>query len=137
YCTIVIVLSLGDTGWTQLVLAGLVIYALPIIDTTLAIARRKVSGKRISDADDQHLHHMLKRALGVKGAVLALYAIAGGFAALGVLMSLERARVVYSIAFVFAAFIVVIAIKIAHRKQLEEQTVALTSRHRSRAPAHP
>jgi hypothetical protein len=58
-----------------LVLAGLIIYAIPIIDTVLAIIRRKLAGKSISDADDQHLHHMLKRSLGVKGAVLTLYAI--------------------------------------------------------------
>ena len=36
YCTIVNVLLLGDTGKTPLVLAGMVIYAIPIIDTVLA-----------------------------------------------------------------------------------------------------
>jgi UDP-GlcNAc:undecaprenyl-phosphate GlcNAc-1-phosphate transferase len=121
FCTIVIILMLGDRGQTHLVFAGLIIYAIPIIDTVLAIIRRKLAGKSISDADDQHLHHMLRRALGVKGAVFALYGIGAGFALLGVMMSLERARVVYSIALVFAAFIVVTAIKIARRKQIEEQ----------------
>lgn len=121
YCTIVIVLSLGDTGWTQLVLAGLVIYALPIIDTTLAIARRKVSGRRISDADDQHLHHMLRRALGVKGAVLALYVIAGGFAVLGVALSQGRGRVTYALTLIFAAFIGVTSFKVARKEQIERE----------------
>jgi UDP-GlcNAc:undecaprenyl-phosphate GlcNAc-1-phosphate transferase len=128
YCTIVIVLSLGDTGWTQLVLAGLVIYALPIIDTTLAIARRKVSGKKISDADDQHLHHMLKRALGVKGAVLALYVIAGGFAALGVALSEGRGRVTYAITLMFAAFIGVTSFKVARREQIEREAAAFDAK---------
>ncbi len=113
YSTIVIVLSLGDTGKTHLVLAGLIIYAVPMIDTSLAIVRRKVSGKSISDADDQHLHHMLKRALGVKGAVLVLYGIAALFAVLGVALSEGRGRVTYALALVFAAFIGVTSFKIA------------------------
>ncbi len=121
FVTIVIVLTLGDTGKTHLVLAGLIIYAVPIIDTTLAIIRRKVSGKKISDADDQHLHHMLKRALGVKGAVLALYGIAAGFGVLGVALSEGRGRVTYALALVFAAFIGVTSFKIARREQIEKQ----------------
>jgi UDP-GlcNAc:undecaprenyl-phosphate GlcNAc-1-phosphate transferase len=141
FCTIVIILTLGDRGQTPLVFAGLIIYAIPIIDTVLAIIRRKLSGKPLSAADDQHLHHMLKRALGVKGAVLTLYAIGSGFAVLGILMSLERARVVYSIALIFAAFIVVTAIKIARRQQIEEQAKYFAAgRHRLRPeepPARP
>jgi UDP-GlcNAc:undecaprenyl-phosphate GlcNAc-1-phosphate transferase len=128
YCTIVIILSLGDTGKTPLVVAGLIIYAIPIIDTTLAIARRKVSGKKISDADDQHLHHMLKRSLGVKGAVLALYAIGIGFAALGIGLTEGRARVTYSLTVVFAAFIGVTAFKIARQKQIAEQATKYDAR---------
>lgn len=117
FCTIVIVLTLGDTGRTDLVLAGLIIYLIPIIDTSLAIVRRKLAGKSISDADDQHLHHMLKRALGVKGAVLALYGIAAGFAILGITLSEGRARVTYALTLVFVAFIGVTAFKIARRNQ--------------------
>jgi UDP-GlcNAc:undecaprenyl-phosphate GlcNAc-1-phosphate transferase len=125
--TIVIVLMLGDQGQTKLVVAGLIIYAIPIIDTVLAIVRRKLAGKSISDADDQHLHHMLKRALGVKGAVFALYGIATVFAGLGLAMSIGRARVIYAIALVIASFVGVTAIKIARKKQLEEHALRLTA----------
>ncbi|MDX2147842.1 MAG: MraY family glycosyltransferase [Planctomycetota bacterium] len=122
FTTVVIILTLGNEGQTQLVLAGLIIYAVPIIDTTLAIVRRKLARKKMSDADSDHLHHMLKRALGVKGAVLSLYAIAGAFATLGVLLSEGRARVIYLLALVFASYIGVVAIKTARRKAIEEQT---------------
>ena len=121
YCTIVLVLMLGDTGKTHLVLAGLIIYAIPIIDTTLTIVRRKMSGRSISSADDQHLHHILKRALGVKGAVFVLYGIGIGFAGLGYLLSEGRQRVIYALVVVFAAFIAVIALKVGRRDQLERQ----------------
>ncbi len=63
-------------------------------------------------------------ALGVKGAALTLYAIGTGFATLGVALSLGRARVVYVLAFMFAAFIGVTAIKIARKKQIEEAAAA-------------
>lgn len=123
FTTIVIVLTLGDRGQTQFVIAGLVIFAIPIIDTVLAIVRRKLAGKSLSQADDQHLHHMLKRHLGVKGAVFTLYGIGAGFAVLGVLMSLWRARVIYAIALVFASYIAVIAIKVARRQQIESAPI--------------
>ncbi len=125
FMTITIIMTLGDTGQTNLVLAGLVVYAVPIIDTSLAIARRKLAGKKISEGDSDHLHHMLKRSIGVKGAAFALYGLGIGFAILGVLMTLERARVTYVLVLVMASFIVVIAFKNARRKQFEEQAQRL------------
>lgn len=135
FCTCAIILSLGDTGKTFLVLAGLMIYAVPIIDTSLAIVRRKMEGKSISSADDQHLHHMLKRALGVKGAVLSLYGIAAAFAAMGAGITLLRARIIYVLAMVLAAFIGVTAIKIARKKTIEAQAAASDARSKTAGPA--
>jgi UDP-GlcNAc:undecaprenyl-phosphate GlcNAc-1-phosphate transferase len=137
YLTITIVLTLGSTGQTQLVVAGLIIYAIPIIDTTLAIARRKIAGRKISDADDQHLHHMLKRALGVKGAVFALYGIGVAFAIMGVLLSEERGRVIYSLILVFAAFVGVTSFKIARRGEIERQMRDAEERRKQAAPPAP
>lgn len=124
FCMCVIILMMGDTGKTHLVAAGLIIYAVPIIDTALAIVRRKMEGRSISSADDQHLHHMLKRALGVKGAALALYLMAACFAVLGASTTLLRARVVYFLAMLVVAFIGVTAIKIARRKVIESQAAS-------------
>lgn len=121
YCAAVMILSLGDTGKTSLVAAGLIIYAIPIIDTMLAIVRRKLAKKRMSDPDADHLHHMLKRWAGVKGAVLILYGIGFVFATMGIALSLVRARFVYALALLFASYIAVYAIKIARRKHNEEQ----------------
>lgn len=121
FATIVVILTLGDTGKTNLVFAGLVIYSIPIIDTSLAIVRRKLAKKRMSDPDSDHLHHMLKRSLGVKGAVLTLYGIGTSFALIGIGMSLWRARATYLLAFIYACFIAVIAIKIARKRIIDEQ----------------
>ncbi|MEM9374227.1 MAG: MraY family glycosyltransferase [Planctomycetota bacterium] len=121
YCAAVMILSLGDTGRTSLVAAGLIIYAIPIIDTMLAIIRRKLAKKRMSDPDADHLHHMLKRWAGVKGAVLILYGIGIVFASMGIALSLVRARFVYALALLFASYIAVYAIKIARRQHNEQQ----------------
>ena len=128
FVTIVLILSLGDTGKTHLVVAGLIIYAIPIIDTALAIVRRKMAGRSMSEPDDQHLHHMLKRSLGTKGAVLTLYGIGALFAVLGVWLSFGRVRVVLTIALVVASFIGVIAVKIARRQAIEAQAVGAPDR---------
>ncbi len=119
FITIVIILSLGDTGKTALVIAGMTMYAVPMIDTVLAIVRRKLAGKRMSDADSDHLHHMLKRSLGVKGAVLSLYGIGIAFAVIGILMTFGRARITYVFAVVFVSYIGVTAIKLARKRQRE------------------
>lgn len=124
YLIIVIVLTLGDTGRTNLVLCGLIIFAVPIIDTSLAIVRRKLAGQSISAADDNHLHHILKRMLGVKGAVTVLYAMGGAFGIMGVALQTSKSRFVYALVLVIAAFIGVTALKSARKKQLEEQAAA-------------
>lgn len=119
FITIVIILSLGDTGKTALVVAGLTMFSVPIIDTVLAIVRRKMAGKKMSDPDSDHLHHMLKRSLGVKGAVFSLYGMGIAFALIGVLMTVGRARITYAFAIIFISYIGVTAIKLARKRQLE------------------
>lgn len=132
FCTCVTILMLGDTGKTHLVLAGLLIYTLPIMDMVLAIIRRKLAGKPISAADDQHLHHMLKRAYGVKKAVLIMYGIAAAFAIMGAGISLVRARSIYALAFFLMAFIAVYAIKIARLRAIEEQAAEYDAKRAAR-----
>ncbi len=135
FATIVIVLTLGDMGRTDLVIAGVIIYAIPILDTALAIIRRKLAGKSIADADDNHLHHMFKRALGVKGAAFALYALGLLFAGIGVWLATSKARITYAIAIVAFSFIAIMAIKVARRKAFEEQMLAKYGGSTARPPA--
>ncbi len=116
---IVIILLLGETGRTHLVFAGLIVFGLPIVDTTLAILRRKLNKLPISAPDAEHLHHMLKRTkLGVVGAVFVMYGITILFSSIGILLALVRARVVYALVFVLAGFIVVTGVKVARRRQV-------------------
>jgi len=122
YLCITIILMFGEQGQTSLVMAGLIIFAVPIMDTTLAIIRRRLAGVSLSSADANHIHHQLKRSLGsVRKAVLALYSITAFFTILGValaamrLLTGVRVLVIYAITFVFFAFIAAVAIKTARR----------------------
>jgi len=85
YLSVVIIMTFGEFGTTKYSVAGLICFGLPILDTTLAIIRRKVAGLSMSDADSNHIHHRLKRYFGgnVRKTVLTLYAIAFGFSVLG------------------------------------------------------
>ncbi len=118
FTVIVIILLLGETGFTHLVFAGLIVFGLPILDTTLAIIRRRLNRVPISAPDDNHLHHMLKRTkLGTVGAVFVLYGVSVLFSAVAILLVLLRARLVYAMVIVMGSFIVVIGVKAARRKQ--------------------
>ena len=128
YLCVVIIMSFGEQGQTELVIAGLVIFGLPILDTILAIIRRKLAGLPFHSADSNHIHHLLKRSLGgVKMAVFALYGITICFGVLGVAMAATRlltdTRVlaVVSLAFAFFAFISAIAIKVARQASWQIQ----------------
>ncbi len=129
YMCVVIILMFGETGQTHLVIAGLIIFSLPIMDTLLAIIRRKLSGMSMSEADNGHIHHMMLRGLGtVKLAVFALYGLTLLFTLAGValaavyLAGVIQGRFVYASFVVLFSFIVAIAIKTARRKQWDTIT---------------
>jgi UDP-GlcNAc:undecaprenyl-phosphate/decaprenyl-phosphate GlcNAc-1-phosphate transferase len=94
------VIFLGDSGslfigflLSALALAGsqkattivavtipIIAFGLPIVDVSLAVARRLLRGSRLFTGDDDHIHHkLLKRGLSQREAVLTLYAITAAF----------------------------------------------------------
>ncbi|MBG83320.1 MAG: hypothetical protein CMJ40_02105 [Phycisphaerae bacterium] len=127
YCCVVIILMLGEQGQTHLVLAGLLIFGVPIIDTILAICRRKVQGLSMSAPDARHLHHILKSWFGgVKRAVLAVYGIEVIMAGIGVtlgIMSLLghiRMLVVYIVFIAIYSLVALVGVRmgLSRRKRM-------------------
>ena len=57
--------------------APIVVLMVPIMDTLIAIVRRKVHHKKFSEADKAHLHHnlMFKLKLGHRKSVIVLYGV--------------------------------------------------------------
>jgi len=75
--------------------APLLALAVPLVDAGIAVLRRLISGKRVFEADGDHIHHRLLR-LGFtpRRAVITLYAIAALFGAASLLTMTERSQVV-------------------------------------------
>ena len=125
----VLILSLGSEGQTHYVFAGLIIFALPIMDTVLAIVRRKLAGLPMSAPDKNHIHHMMLRGTSgnVKKAVLCLYALNTAFVAIGVGLAATvaiggaRYLLTYGVAILIFGFVGAVAIKTAlrHRWSLQ------------------
>jgi UDP-GlcNAc:undecaprenyl-phosphate GlcNAc-1-phosphate transferase len=68
----------------------ILILALPLFDTSFAILRRTVAGRKIHEADTDHVHHQLaRRGLGHRGTVLVLYGVAFVLAIIAVLIGMR------------------------------------------------
>ena len=101
FCALMILL-LGELDGKWL-LAGMVMFALPVLDTSLAFARRYVAGRPFFSPDRHHFHHQLiARGLSVKQAVLVSYALTTFFVLCGIAIVYLRTR--YAIAFYMVLF---------------------------------
>lgn len=78
--SIISILGIAKTYTILVIIAPLIVLALPIFDTLFAIVRRIVKGKSIKaifEPDNGHLHHKLvKLGYSQKEAVLILYGVA-------------------------------------------------------------
>lgn len=84
YCLAVIsILGVAKTYTAIVIVAPLIVLALPVFDTLFAIVRRIIKGKSLKAVvmpDKGHLHHkMLKKGFTQKEAVLTLYGISATF----------------------------------------------------------
>jgi hypothetical protein len=62
-------------------------FGLPILETTLSILRRFISGRPVFTADREHIHHkLLQRGLSHRQVVIVLYAVSALFAMLSLFL---------------------------------------------------
>ncbi|WP_288624195.1 glycosyltransferase family 4 protein [uncultured Streptococcus sp.] len=72
------------------VVTPVIILGVPILDTTVAIIRRKLSGRPATEADKMHLHHrLLTMGFTHRGAVLVVYGIATLFSLIALLLNVS------------------------------------------------
>jgi UDP-GlcNAc:undecaprenyl-phosphate GlcNAc-1-phosphate transferase len=123
-------------------LASMVMFALPILDTLLALARRWVNGRPMFAADRHHFHHQLvARGFTVKQTVIISYALAIFFAILGAAIVFMRTRYAVACYLVIFGSIIVAAYKMG---MVHERTRAIALRSigaeatlNAGAPVHP
>ena len=84
--------------------APLMALAIPLLDASLAIARRTLRGQPVFEADRRHIHHLLlDRGLTPRRVALLLYGICGLGAALSLLQSVLDHRYGGAIIVLFCA----------------------------------
>lgn len=91
YClAIVSILGIAKTYTAIVIIAPIMVLALPIFDTLFAIIRRLIKGKSLKaiiKPDAGHLHHkMLKKGFTQKQAVLILYGLSAMFGLFAIIL---------------------------------------------------
>jgi hypothetical protein len=62
-------------------------FGLPILETTLSVVRRLISGRPVFAGDREHIHHkLLQRGLSQRQVVMILYLVSAAFAMLSLFM---------------------------------------------------
>ena len=88
--SIISILGMAKTYTAIVIIAPLLIFALPLLDTGLAIIRRIIKTKSLKGvfkADKEHLHHkLMKHGYSQKQAVLILYAISATFGMFAIIL---------------------------------------------------
>jgi UDP-GlcNAc:undecaprenyl-phosphate GlcNAc-1-phosphate transferase len=106
---LIIMMAELDTRW---LLASLVMFALPVLDTSLAFARRWVNRRPVFSADRMHFHHQLvMRGLTIRKTVVFSYFLTIGFVLLGSAIVFMRTRFAIAIYLVVFGSIIVAAFK--------------------------
>ena len=115
-----LILSMADIEGRWF-LAASVMFALPILDTTLAFARRYVNGRPLFSPDKFHFHHQLvARGFTVRRAVITSYVLAIAFTVAGGAITVIRERYAIGFYLVIFGYIIVAAFKMGmvHEKPL-------------------
>ena len=107
------ILLFGQNGSIRWFMSAIIMFGLPMMDTLLAIVRRKLNGKPIFSPDSNHFHHFLvKRGFTVRKAVLLSYGVAAVFVSFAlIIVVLPNTQVASGIYLVLFAWIIVIAFK--------------------------
>jgi UDP-GlcNAc:undecaprenyl-phosphate GlcNAc-1-phosphate transferase len=86
-CGMLILLFAERSGILRWFVAALMIFALPVFDTALAMFRRWRAGRSIFEGDRSHFYDQLvQRGLSVRQTVLVCYAVTLLYAAIGLLL---------------------------------------------------
>jgi UDP-GlcNAc:undecaprenyl-phosphate GlcNAc-1-phosphate transferase len=109
-CALMILL-MGEVA-AKWFLAAMVMFALPILDTSLAFSRRWVNRRPFFSADKHHFHHQLvARGLTVRKAVVLSYLLAIFFVLCGTTIIFMRTRYAIALYLVIFCSLIVAAYK--------------------------
>lgn len=117
------ILFMGEVA-SKWLLAAMVMFALPVLDTSLAFARRWVNRRPLFSPDKHHFHHQLvARGLTVRKAVVLSYGLSIFFVICGAAIVFMRTRFVVAFYLVLFCSIIVAAYKMG---MVHERPVVVT-----------
>lgn len=124
YClSIISILGIAKTYTAIVIVAPLMVLALPIFDTLFAIVRRVIHGKSLKaiiEPDAGHLHHkMLKKGFTQKQAVLIMYGLSATFGMFAII--LMDSGIWKALSF---AIIIVIVIALGYKEFFKQRLLA-------------
>ena len=124
--TISVVALLGFKGTTLTsLIIPILILAIPIFDTVLAICRRLLKGEKIMAPDKEHFHHqLLKMKFSVPTTVLIIYGIDILFASVSILYAIDDAKAALAVYIILMVLLFILVVKtdilFAHEKKGKE-----------------
>jgi UDP-GlcNAc:undecaprenyl-phosphate GlcNAc-1-phosphate transferase len=90
------------------VITPILAFGLPVVDTTVTMARRLIGGRPIFQGDGEHIHHMLlARGWSQRRVVLILYSVCALFGLLAALSTKTSSPLTGFVLFVIAAAVIV------------------------------
>ena len=90
------------------VITPILAFGLPVVDTTVTMARRLVGGRPLFEGDGEHIHHMLlARGWSQRRVVLILYSVCAVFGLLAALSTKTSSPMTGFVLFVIAAAVIV------------------------------
>ena len=121
YCLAVIsILGIAKTYTAIVIVAPIIVLALPLFDTVFAVIRRVIKGKSLKaiiEPDANHLHHkMLRKGFSQKQAVLVLYGISAVFGMFAII--LMESGILKALSF---ALIIIVVIAIGYKEFFKQR----------------
>jgi UDP-GlcNAc:undecaprenyl-phosphate/decaprenyl-phosphate GlcNAc-1-phosphate transferase len=105
-------LLFAQEGTIRWFLSAVIIFGLPMLDTLLAIVRRKLNGRPIFSPDSNHFHHFLiRRGLSVRKAVFLGYGVAAVFVSFALVIVIVPTRMAIGLYLVLFGWLIVTAFK--------------------------
>jgi UDP-GlcNAc:undecaprenyl-phosphate GlcNAc-1-phosphate transferase len=90
------------------VITPILAFGLPVVDTTVTMARRLISGRPIFQGDGEHIHHMLlARGWSQRRVVLILYSVCAVFGLFATLSTKTSSPMTGFVLFVISAAVIV------------------------------
>jgi UDP-GlcNAc:undecaprenyl-phosphate GlcNAc-1-phosphate transferase len=89
------------------VITPILAFGLPVVDTTVTMARRVIGGRPIFQGDGEHIHHMLlARGWSQRRVVLILYAVCAGFGLFAAISTKTSSPITGFVLFVISAAVI-------------------------------